>query len=70
MGKKEADRQNGEMSRFGDKQVNRYLERAKEATEADFTSSDYASGQKGTTTAAQSTNTAAQTTTDTTANAQ
>ncbi|MFA6855804.1 MAG: flagellar filament outer layer protein FlaA [Treponema sp.] len=70
VGKKEADRQNGEMSRFGDKQVNRYLERAKEATEADFTSSDYASGQKGTTTAAQSTNTAAQTTTDTTANAQ
>jgi len=39
VGKKEADRQNGEMARFGDKQVNRYLEKAKQATEVQFTSS-------------------------------
>lgn len=37
--KKEADRQNGEMSRFGQNQVNRYLEQAKMATESEFTSS-------------------------------
>jgi hypothetical protein len=39
VGKKEADRQNGEMSRFGNKQVQRYLEKSKEATENEFTSS-------------------------------
>ncbi|MBQ5998508.1 MAG: flagellar filament outer layer protein FlaA [Treponema sp.] len=39
IGKKEAARQAGEMSRFGDKQVNRYLERAKQATEDHFSSS-------------------------------
>ncbi|MCK9168904.1 MAG: flagellar filament outer layer protein FlaA [Treponema sp.] len=70
VGKKEADRQNNEMSRFGNKQVNRYLERSKEATEAEFTSTDYASDQKASASSTQSTNTAAQTTTDTTANAQ
>jgi hypothetical protein len=37
--KKETDKQNGEMLRFGDKQVNRYLERAKMAQENNFTSS-------------------------------
>ena len=37
--KKEAARQADEMSRFGGKQVNRYLERAKFATEEGFTSS-------------------------------
>lgn len=37
--KKERDRQNGEMARFGNKQVNRYLEKSKMATEAEFTSS-------------------------------
>ncbi len=39
IGKKEADRQAAEMARFGNKQVNRYLERAKQATETEFTSS-------------------------------
>jgi Flagellar filament outer layer protein Flaa. len=39
VGKKESDRQNGEMSRFGTKQVNRYLEKAKQASESEFTSS-------------------------------
>lgn len=59
VGKKEADRQNGEMSRFGDKQVNRYLEKAKQATETEFTSSltkesdSTASQTTGTTTNAQ-----------------
>ena len=37
--KKERDRQNSEMSRFGNKQVNRYLEKEKMATEEEFTSS-------------------------------
>ncbi len=37
--KKEHDRQNGEMSRFGNKQVNRFLEKEKMATETEFTSS-------------------------------
>lgn len=37
--KKEKDRQNGEMARFGNKQVNRYLEKAKMATEDEFTAS-------------------------------
>ena len=36
---REAARQNLEMSRFGNKQVNRYLEKAKMATEETFTSS-------------------------------
>ena len=39
IGKKEDARQNAEMQRFGNKQVNRYLEKAKLATEDDFTSS-------------------------------
>ena len=39
IGKKEDARQNAEMQRFGNKQVNRYLERAKLATEDEFTSS-------------------------------
>lgn len=39
IGKKEEARQNAEMQRFGNKQVNRYLEKAKLATESDFTSS-------------------------------
>lgn len=37
--KKEDARQNAEMERFGNKQVNRYIERAKLAEEEDFTSS-------------------------------
>ncbi len=37
--RKERARQNLEMSRFGNKQVNRYLEKAKMATEEQFTSS-------------------------------
>lgn len=37
--KKERDRQNGEMARFGNKQVNRYLEKSKMAKEEEFTSS-------------------------------
>ena len=37
--KKESARQNFEMSRFGNKQVNRYLEKSKMATEASFSSS-------------------------------
>ena len=37
--KKESARQNAEMLKFGNKQVNRYLEKAKIATEDDFTSS-------------------------------
>lgn len=37
--KKERDRQNGEMTRFGNKQVNRYLEKSKMAKEEEFTSS-------------------------------
>ncbi len=36
---KEAERQAAEMQRFGNKQVNRYLEKAKLATETSFTSS-------------------------------
>ena len=39
IGKKEAERQASEMERFGNKQVNRYLEAAKKATEDDFTTS-------------------------------
>ena len=39
IGKKEADRQAAEMSKFGNRQVNRYLEKAKQATEDKFTSS-------------------------------
>lgn len=39
IGKKETARQNNEMARFGNKQVNRYLEKAKLATETEFTSS-------------------------------
>ena len=41
IGKKEAHRQNAEMSKFGNKQVNRYLEKSKLATEEDFVSSLY-----------------------------
>ena len=41
IGKKESDRQATEMSKFGNKQVNRYLEKSKLATEEDFTSSLY-----------------------------
>ena len=37
--KKESARQNAEMEKFGNKQVNRYLERSKMATEEEFTSS-------------------------------
>ncbi len=37
--KKERDRQNGEMARFGNKQVNRYIEKERMATEEEFTSS-------------------------------
>ncbi|MCQ2247816.1 MAG: flagellar filament outer layer protein FlaA [Treponema sp.] len=37
--KKEKDRQNGEMARFGNKQVNRYIEKSKMATEETFSSS-------------------------------
>ena len=37
--KKEAERQAGEMARFGNKQVNRYLEKSKMATESEFTTS-------------------------------
>ncbi len=37
--KKETARQNAEMERFGSKQVNRYLEKSKLATEDEFTSS-------------------------------
>ena len=37
--KKENARQNHEMQKFGNKQVDRYLERAKQATETEFTSS-------------------------------
>ena len=36
---KEAERQAGEMARFGNKQVNRYLEKSKMATESEFTTS-------------------------------
>ena len=39
IGKKEAARQTAEMSKFGDKQVNRYLEKEKLAKEEEFTSS-------------------------------
>lgn len=39
IGDKEAARQSAEMSRFGEKQVNRYLEREKQAQETAFTSS-------------------------------
>ena len=41
IGKKESDRQAAEMSKFGNKQVNRYLEKSKLATEEDFVSSLY-----------------------------
>lgn len=37
--KQERDRQNGEMSRFGSKQVTRYIEKEKMATENEFSSS-------------------------------
>lgn len=37
--KQERDRQNGEMSRFGSKQVTRYIEKEKMATEDEFSSS-------------------------------
>lgn len=37
----EKDRQDREMANFGEKQVNRYLEQSKEATESEFTSSLY-----------------------------
>ncbi len=39
IGKKESARQNAELQKFGNKQVNRYLEKAKLATESEFTSS-------------------------------
>lgn len=39
IGKKESARQAGEMARFGNKQVDRFLEKAKQATEDKFTSS-------------------------------
>ena len=35
----EAEKQNAEMTRFGEKQVNRFLEREKQAQEEAFTSS-------------------------------
>ena len=41
IGKKESDRQAAEMSKFGNKQVNRYLEKSKLAAEEEFTSSLY-----------------------------
>ena len=37
--RKERARQNAEMTRFGNKQVNRYIDRSKMATEESFTSS-------------------------------
>ena len=36
---KESEKQNAEMTRFGEKQVNRFLEREKQAQEEAFTSS-------------------------------
>ncbi len=39
IGKKESARQNAEMQKFGNKQVDRYLEKSKMATEDEFTSS-------------------------------
>ena len=39
IGKKESARQNAEMMRFGNKQVDRYLEKAKMSTEEEFTTS-------------------------------
>lgn len=45
--RKEAARQNLEMSRFGNKQVNRYMEKAKMATEGEFTSSIDSSSSNG-----------------------
>jgi hypothetical protein len=48
--KKENDRQNGEMSRFGSKQVNRYIEKEKMAIEEEFTSSIEASASSDQTT--------------------
>jgi hypothetical protein len=50
---KETARQNEEMSRFGTKQVNRYLEKAKMATEVDFAEDGEVSSDSATTTAAQ-----------------
>ncbi len=43
VGRRETARQNFEMTRFGNKQLNRYIEKAKMATEQDFTSSIEAS---------------------------
>ena len=43
--KKESDRQAGEMSKFGGKQVNRYLERIKQAKEDSFSENITASAQ-------------------------
>jgi len=56
IGKKEKARQAAEMSQFGEKQVNRYLERVKQATEDEFTQtlnpdSSYGSSQNETTSA-------------------
>ena len=45
--KKEKDRQNGEMTRFGNKQVNRFLEKSKMASEESFTSSLSADSANG-----------------------
>ena len=45
--KKERERQAAEMQRFGNKQVNRYLEKAKLATETEFTSSLEEGGEEG-----------------------
>jgi hypothetical protein len=39
VGKREADKQNYEMSKFGNKQVNRFIEKTKLAQEEAFTSS-------------------------------
>ncbi|MBQ3670497.1 MAG: flagellar protein, partial [Treponema sp.] len=44
--KKEAARQKLQMQRFGNKQVNRYIERAKMATQEEFTKSIEADDQQ------------------------
>lgn len=47
IGKKESARQAAEMARFGSKQVNRYLEKAKQATEDEFSTGDEESSSGG-----------------------
>ncbi|MCQ2591992.1 MAG: flagellar filament outer layer protein FlaA [Treponema sp.] len=44
IGRKETARQNAEMSKFGNKQVNRYLERSKISVDADYQDSDNGEG--------------------------